>query len=502
MIAKILSFIVFTPLLGALFVIFSPKGEKTVLKYISVLTSFVTFLLTTVLLLEFDKTSSTMQFLESHRWIESLNISYLLGVDGLSIYLIPLTALVFFLITVSDWEVKTGLRGYYSLLLFLETTILGTLTANDLFLFFTFFEATILPIYFMLGVWGHKDRVYSATKFFLFQFAGGILILLGMLAVYYVVEPHTFSILELSKTNFSEKMLHIFSTDIEFSKTIFILMFLGFAVRIPVFPLHSWFISAQAESPTPIAVVLTALFIKTGIFGLLRINYALFPSSALWMSNAIAVLGAVNILYASLCALGQKDVRKLVAYFCMGHMGYVLVGIGIFSQASFQGAVLEMVTHGFYITLLVFLVNILGQRFGTYELFDSTEKPRFGGLIRQQPILSCFFSIAIFAAIGLPGFAAFPATSMVFIGAYPVHKALTIIGLFGLLLTAGYFLWMYKALFLGTENSGTEEVSDLSLREQVYLIPLVLLIIVAGVYPTPFINLSTSTLTQLLGILK
>lgn len=501
MINHILSAIVFLPLVGSLFVLFVPRDDKRLHRYIALMTCLITFVLSCVLVARFDTSTTGMQFLESYEWISSLKISYLLGVDGLSVTLIPLTALLFLLSVVASWDRTSGLKGYFSLFLLLETAILGTFAAQDLFLLFAFWEAALLPIYFMIGVWGNKNCEYAATKFFLYQLAGSAFLLLGMIVIYYMAEPHNFSLLELAGGKFTEARIEIGDRSLRVEHLVFALMLAGFAVRLPVVPFHSWFPHVQAEAPAALAVILAAVFIKTGAYALVRVNYALFPSAANWLAPALAIAGAVNIIYGGICALGQRDIRKLGAYSCISHMGFVLVGLGIFSSTAFHGALLQMVSHGVYAGLLFFLIGILGTRSGRYAITNEDGSPGFGGLILKAPLLTGFFTVAVFAAMGVPGLGAFPSESLVFLGAFPSHRTLTIIGLIGVFLTAGYLLWMYRRVFLGNPNETASRVTDVTVREQIFLVPLVLLCVFAGTYPTPLINMAEPTVNQVLNAL-
>ena len=501
MIQHILSAIVFLPLVGAAFVLFVPREDKRLHKYIALMTCLITFVLSCVLVARFDASNTGMQFLENHEWISSLRISYLLGVDGLSVTLIPLTALLFLLCIIASWDRTSGLKGYFSLFLMLETAMLGTFAAQDLFLLFAFWEAALLPIYFMIGVWGGKNCEYASTKFFLYQLAGSALLMLGMILVYYVAEPHSFSLLDLAGGKFGESRIEIGDRSLRVEPIVFLLMLAGFAVRLPVVPLHSWFPHVQAEAPAALAVILAAVFIKTGAYALVRVNYSLFPSAANWLASSLAIAGAVNIIYGGICALGQRDIRRLGAYSCISHMGFVLLGLGIFSSTSFHGAILQMVAHGVYAGLLFFLIGILGMRSGKYMITNEDGSPGYGGLILKAPLLTGFFTVAVFSAMGVPGLGAFPSESLVFIGAFPSHRTLTVIGLVGVFLTAGYFLWMYRRMFLGNPSDVSNRVTDVTVREQIFLIPLILLCVFVGTYPTPLINLAQPTVNQVLTAL-
>lgn len=500
MIRNLLSAIIFLPLVGAALVLLvnNRDDDKRLSRYIALMIGFVTFALSCVLVANFDRSQAGIQFAENYEWISSLKISYSLGVDGLNVALIPLTALLFLLCIVASWDRTSGLKGYFSLFLILETAVLGTFAAQDLFLLFAFWEAALLPIYFMIGVWGNKNREYAATKFFLYQLAGSAFLLLGMIAIYYIAEPHSFSLIDLAGGKFKEARIDIGGRSLGVEHLMFVLMLAGFAVRLPVVPLHSWFPHVQAEAPAALAVVLAAVFIKTGAYAIVRVNYALFPEAANWLAPLLAVAGVINIIYAGICALGQRDIRRLVAYSCISHMGFVLLGLGIFSSTAFHGAFLQMVSHGIYTGLLFFLVGILGSRSGQYDILNSDGSVGFGGLVSKAPLLTGFFTVAVFSALGVPGLAAFPSESLVFLGAFPFHRLLTVIGLAGVFLTAGYLLWMYRRVFLGTVGESTTHVTDVTLREQLFLVPLVLLCVFAGTYPTPLINLAQPTINQVL----
>lgn len=303
----ILSAIIFFPLLGAILVLLMPKEDKRFQRYGALLTTFITFFITCVLVAKFNPSDPGIQFTENVDWISSMKISYLIGVDGLSLAIIALTSLLFLLAVVASWDRETGLRGYFSLFLVLETAILGTFAAQDFFLFFAFWEMSLLPIYFMIGVWGNKNSEYAATKFFLYQLAGSAFLVLGMLAIYYTAEPHSFSLVDLAGGKFAEARLSLGDHSISMERLVFILLLGGFAVRLPVFPLHSWFPHVQAEAPAALSVILAAIFIKTGAYAIVRVNYTLFPQAANWMAPALAIAGTINVIYGAFCAFGQRD---------------------------------------------------------------------------------------------------------------------------------------------------------------------------------------------------
>lgn len=502
MIRYLLSAIIFLPLLSAGVVLALPQKEKALHRSVAAAGAFITFILTCLLIFHFDRGVNSIQFVEKYDWISSLRIFYLIGVDGISLGMIGLTSLIFLLCTIASWDQQTGTKGYFSLFLMLETTVLGTFAAQDLFLFFAFWAASLLPAYSLISVWGSRNREYAATKFFLYQLAGCAFLMLGMFAIYYSAEPHQFSLVELAGGKFTGTKIQIAGSTFEFESVIFILMLIGFAVRIPVVPLHTWFPHVQAESPAALAVVLASVFIKTGAYALVRVNYALFPQAAQWIAPLLAGAGTVNIIYGATCAFAQRDIRRLVAYSCISHMGFIMLGLGIFSSTAFHGAFLQMFSHGIYAGLLFFLVGILGERSGHYSIVYEDGSQGFGGLVGRAPILTGVFTVAVFSAIGIPGFGAFVSQSLVFLGTFPYHEVFTIIGLAGVFLTCGYFLWMYRRVFLGQGSDKSDKVTDLTLREKLFLGPLILLTFLAGIYPTPLLKFAQPTVERVLSTLE
>lgn len=498
----ILSGMVFLPLVGAVLILLSGRKDQNAPRYVALLTAGLTFALSCILVAKFDPGVSGLQFVERYNWVSSLKISYIMGVDGLSISLLVLTTLLFLLSVVASWSHPGTGSGYFSLFLLLESAILGTFAAQDLFLFFAFWAGALLPAYFMVSVWGGKAREYAATKFFLYQLAACALILLGMFAVYYSAEPHTFSLAELSGANFSGATIEIGGRGFNFGHLVFVLLLVGFAVRIPVVPFHTWFPHVQSEAPPALAVVLGSAFLKTGAYALVRVNYALFPEAAHWIAPVLATAGVVNVVYGGACALGQRDIRRLVAYSCVSHMGFVLLGLSIFSPMAFHGAFLVMVSHGIYAGLLFFLVGVLGTRSGHHAIVNEDGTSGFGGLVKRAPVLTAFFTVAVFSALGVPGLGGFTPEVLVFLGAFPTYRWLTILALVGVLLSAGYFLWMYRRVFLGKGGGKSDLVTDLTARERVFLVPLVLLCIFVGSYPAPLMNLASSTITSVLSTMN
>ncbi len=501
MIHFLLSLIVFLPLFGAFITILIPVAYKGVHRVIAFSTTLLTFLMSCFLVTHFDPTVGERQYIESFAWISTLNISYLIGVDGLSLIFIPLSSLLFLLCIISSWDQNNGAKGYFSLLLFLETSILGIFVAQDLFLFFSFWLSSLLPIYFLIGIWGGENKEYSATKFFIYQLVGCSLILLGLLTVYYSASPHSFNLMELIGGKFINSKITIGNRELRLEPLAFGLLFLGFAIRLPIVPFHSWFPHVLVEAPSSLKVLIAALFIKTSAYAIVRVNYSLFPEATHQYAPVIAIIGTINILYGAFCALGQKDLRKIIAYNCISHIGFAVLGLSVFSATAFHGALLGLLSHGIYVGLLFFLVGIIGVRSGEYRLVGVDGKLFFGGIVFRAPILTAFFTIAVFSALGVPGLGAFVSDLLTFLGVFPFRKSLTIIAIFSLVLTAGYFLWMYKRLILGQPHKHTTSITDLTPRDQLILLPLVILCFIVGTYPAPLLKFSQATINQILSSL-
>ena len=484
--SSVLTLMVFLPLLGALIVVAIPRTGELAMRVVSLVATGIPVLLAIWLYKAFDPNVSGMQFTVETPWIPPFNIWYRMGVDGLSISLVLLTALLSFICIIASWNITGSVKGYHALFLLLETGMQGVFVSLDFFLFYVFWEMMLLPMYFLIGVWGGPNRVYAAIKFFLYTLAGSVLMLLAMLAFYFTTEPHTFDMLELIQKSGSY--------DRTFQLWVFAALFIGFAIKVPVFPFHTWLPDAHVEAPTPVSVILAGILLKMGGYGLLRISYPMLPEAAHYFAYSIALLGLINIIYGAFCAMAQSDLKKLVAYSSISHMGYVLLGTAVMTQAGWDGAVLQMFNHGCVTAMLFLLVGVL------YDRAHHREIDRFGGLGSNVPVIAGFWSLAGFAALGLPGLSSFISEALVFLGAFPVYRTITILAALGIILTAGYILWMLQRIFMGQPKEQYADFSEISSREVVTLAPLGIIVIVLGVYPMPVLALIRASTGYLLGL--
>jgi NADH-quinone oxidoreductase subunit M len=482
MVSNILSVMLFTPAVVAFLMMFIPGRHKTVIKSLALAASAVPLLLSVQLYAQFDPSTAAFQFKERIMWIDAFNIEYFLGLDGISITLVILSSLLCSVALLVSWNIDEMTKGYFCLFLLLETGILGTFMALDLFLFFVFWELTLLPMYFLIGIWGGPRKEYAAIKFFLYTMFGSVLMLLGIIALYFQAGG-TFAMPELMSQEYP----------IGFQKVLYLLFAIGFAIKIPVFPFHTWLPDAHVEAPTPISVILAGILLKMGSYGFYRIAFPFFPDAAAAFAWGLGLLGVINVIYGSLCAMAQQDLKKLVAYSSIGHMGYMLLGMASFVEIGLVGGHFQMFTHGLSSGLLFMLVGVV------YDRAHHRNIDGFGGLASQMPVYAGFMMVATFAGLGLPGLAPFISEVFSFLGAFysETTRLFAIIGIFGILLTAGYMLWMYQRIFFEEPNPKYSDLPDINGREMTAAIPLVVLIVVLGIYPMAYIELVNESIIHL-----
>ena len=488
---NILSWLIWLPVVGMVVIAFIPRDKEETIKIIAGATTGFQFLLTLVLWNNFDSANGKMQFNEYAEWIPSFNIAYILGVDGLSLPMVVLTGLLFFLGVFVSWNTKKAVKGYFALFLLLDTGVMGVFLALDFFLFYIFWEVMLLPMYFLIGMWGGPQREYAAIKFFLYTLFGSVLMLVGILGLYFSCGK-TFNILELMEiapTTLGTLKWWGFSA----IKVIWVLLFIGFAIKVPVFPFHTWLPLAHVEAPTAISVLLAGILLKLGVYGILRVNYGLMPDGVYWFSAALAFLGLINVIWGGLCALAQTDLKKLVAYSSVNHMGYSLIGMAAViaaseanganlkaAQAGLGGAVFQMFNHGTISAMLFILVGVI------YERAHHREIEGFGGLASQMPVYTGITAVAFFAGLGLPGLSGFISEAMCFIGAFPVYRGIVIASTIGILLNAAYFLWAFQRIFFGKLNDKYTTLPDINKLELLTVVPLLLITLFFGIYPSPY----------------
>jgi NADH-quinone oxidoreductase subunit M len=476
----LLSAIIFLPLIGAVVIALLPKDSERGPKWVAAIFSCAALIVSLVVFLQFDRAAYGPQFVERYLWMPTLNIQYYLGVDGLNLPMVVLTTLLTFLAILGSWNpIKIRLKEYYALLLLLEIGILGVFSALDMLMFFLFWEVELIPMYLLISIWGPsaERREYAALKFVLYTVFGSALMLVGILTLYFQSIPHTFDMMVLSQGTLP-MAVQIFA---------FIFLFIAFAIKLPVFPLHTWLPWAHVEAPTAVSVLLAGVLLKMGGYGMFRLCYSLLPEAAKQFAIIIAVLAVINILYGAIVSMIQDDLKKLVAFSSVSHMGYVLLGLAAMNQLSLSGAALQMFTHGTITGLLFLLVG------GVYEKTHTRSISRMGGLAPIMPWLALFWVMAGLASLGLPGMSGFVAEFLVFLGAFqaPNMAIYTVLGAAGIVVTAGYILWMLQRVFFGPTKPEMEHVSDAKGIELAPLVVLMAVVLLVGVFP--------SILTDIIG---
>ena len=502
---RLLDFILWAPLVGVFAVLLIPSAKKELIRWTTLAVTAVAFGLTVVLYLNFDNSLSGMQesFNVKVPWISQFNIFYSLGVDGISLPMIMLTGLLFFLCVLSSWTVEKSVKSYFALFLMLECSVFGVFMALDFFLFYVFWEVMLIPMFFLIGVWGGENREYAAIKFFLYTFAGSVLMLVGMIALYFVSGQgvDSFNILALQGGQFSDLTLNVFGTTFSFAKFFFVMLFIGFAIKVPVFPFHTWLPHAHVQAPTAVSVILAGVLLKMGTYGFLRIAFPIFPGASVYFKEAIAWLGLINIIYGALCAMAQTDVKKLIAYSSVSHMGFVMVGLAAMTIQGTNGAVLQMFNHGCSTAMMFLMIGVLYERSHHRWIVRPDGTKGYGGLYTQLPKFSIIFIIAMFASMGLPGLSGFISEALIFLGIYQEFTTITVLAVIGLLIGAAYLLWMFKRMFFGEVIDSVKEYEDMNTREIGYMIPLCIAVILFGIYPSPVLNVMKASVGSLVSLM-
>ena len=488
----LLTWITFLPLVGAVYVLLVPKkNDNHHMRVAALVSTIPSLLLGLYMLVSYDPSKTTgteygsnIQFYEEAGWIEAFNVYYRIGVDGLSLPLVVLTVLLCPLCVLASWGISDRVRGYMPLFLLLETGMLGVFVALDFFLFYVFWEVMLLPMYFLIGIWGGPRKEYAAIKFFLYTLFGSVFLLIAIVSCYLVTGGggNSFNLLELNKL--------LTETTPAFKFWIFVAMYIGFAIKIPAFPFHTWLPDAHVQAPTAISVILAGILLKMGTYGIFRVCYPLFPEAAVQFAPILATLAVINIVYGALCAMAQTDIKSLVAYSSISHMGFVMLGLAACTPEGLNGAMLQTFNHGTITAMLFLLVGVL------YDRAHHRDINGFGGLAKVTPIYGGIVMLAFFANLGLPALSGFVGEVLVFLGAFGVYKVGTIISMTGVVITASYMLWAYQRMFMGPVNEKYKDLPEINLREICTLAPLGAIVIFIGVYPMPLINLFSTTLDQ------
>jgi NADH-quinone oxidoreductase subunit M len=474
---------VFLPTAGAVAVALTPRTAEQVAKTLAMVFSGAALLVGVLMLFGFHA-GTGLQFEVDASWIPVINANYHVGVDGISLPLLELTLLLSFLCTVYSWEIIPSpgrARGFLALMLILETGMAGTFVSFDLVLFFVFWELVLIPMYFMIGIWGSGNRQYAAVKFFLYTLLGSVFMLLGFIAMYFAATPHTFDIIQLQRI----AALAPFSHTIQMLA--FAAVFLGFAVKVPMWPFHTWLPDAHTEAPTVGSVLLAGVLLKMGGYGFIRIALPILPDAAHTWAPIIAVLAVIAIVYASLACLAQRDLKRLIAFSSVGHMGFVMLGIATLTQVGINAAIFGMVAHGLITGMLFFEIGSIYDRYHTRQIADLG-----GGMLLKVPYLAFVFAFTAIASMGLPGLAGFWGEVLSLFSAYqPVglnvglYRTLMVFGGIGTVLTAGYILWTIQRVAMGrlSDERRMESIMDVSTTEWVSWVPLLAGIVVLGLVP-------------------
>jgi NADH-quinone oxidoreductase subunit M len=482
----ILSIVTFLPLVGALLILVLRGEEEAVARnarYLALWTSLLTFLLSLVLWFRFDRGSADFQFVETADWIPAYGIRYHMGVDGISMLFVLLSTLLTPICVLASWEaIRTRVKEYMISFLALETLMVGTFCALDFVLFYMFFEGVLIPMFLIIGVWGGPRRVYSAFKFFLYTLAGSVLMLLAIIAVYYFG----------GTTDIPTLMQHGFPAGMQ--RWLWLALFASFAVKVPMWPVHTWLPDAHVEAPTAGSVILAGVLLKMGAYGFLRFSLPLLPQASAVFTPLIYTLSIVAVIYTSLVALAQADMKKLIAYSSVAHMGFVTVGIFTGTTQGLQGALFQMLSHGIVSAALFLIVGVVYDRLHTREI------ARYGGLGHNMPLYATVFMLFMLASIGLPGTSGFIGEFLVMVGAFQVNNWVATLICTGIILGPAYMLWLYRRVIFGKlEKADLLAMLDLSPREIAVFAPLVLLVLWMGVYPISFTEIMAPSVERLIG---
>ncbi len=459
------------------------KEDVQAIRSMALIISLVEFLLSLPLWFLFDKSTHVMQFTEHHVWISTFNINYDLGIDGISILFILLSTLVTILSISVSWEsIQTKVKEFFIAILMLEGLMIGVFCATDFFLFYIFWEAMLIPMFLIIGIWGGPNRLYATTKFFLYTLVGSLLMLVGIITLYRV-GGNTFDIIKLAEHTYP----------IGLQKTLFWAFFAAFAVKVPMWPVHTWLPDAHTEAPTAGSVILAAILIKMGAYGFLRFSMPILPDATLAMMTPMIVLSLIGIIYGAIICIAQKDLKRLIAYSSVSHMGFVTLGLYSLNTQSVEGGILQMINHGVVTGALFLSIGMVYERTHTRVIKD------YGGLSTTMPIFGSFFLFFTLAAVGLPGTNGFIGEFLILLGSFIASPWVAFFASTGLILGAWYMLWLYQRIFFNPVNDKVVGLLELKPREIATLIPMVLLIFWIGLYPDSMLSYMHASVAHLLA---
>ncbi len=489
----------FLPLVGAVAILFFNRNNTKAIKYFSLVVSLVTFLVSLVLLYKFDFSNTEFQFYYEAVWIQSFDAGFRIGVDGVSLLLVILTTFISPLTILSSFSaIEKRDKEYYFLLLILQFAMTGVFVSLDLLLFYVFWELVLIPMYFIIGVWGGTNRIYSAVKFFIYTVVGSLFMLIAIVWLGLFVGDNVLGMVSGFTTNYVviRDVLSHTSIPFEIERWLFLAFALSFCIKVPLFPLHTWLPDAHTEAPTPGSVILAGILLKLGTYGLVRFNVELFPMASIHYAPVISVLAVIGIIYGALVSAVQTDVKRLVAFSSVSHLGFVVLGIFSLTVEGLQGALIQMVNHGLSTGMLFLAVGILYERRHTRSIQD------FGGIARVMPAFTVFFGIAMLASVGLPGLNGFVGEFLSLLGAFksPIlnSQLYTIFAATGVIFAAVYLLLMFQKVMFGQiVHSQNYNLKDINKREWAYLVPIVIVIVWIGVYPNFFLRYSESSMKKI-----
>ena len=475
----ILTLITFFPLLGAVVLLFLNKENKETLRRVTLVVTLLEFIFSLPLFFNFRLGTAAMQFVEKAPWIPEYGITYHLGIDGISLFLVLLTTFLTFISVMACWkDIQDKVREFMICLLFLETGMIGVFASLDLFLFYVFWEVMLIPMYLLIGVWGNpKRRIYAAVKFFIYTMVGSVLMLVAILVLYFQNGAAT------GKYTFDLLQLYNFQVPKDIQVWLFLAFGLAFAIKVPMFPFHTWLPDAHTEAPTVGSVLLAAVLLKMGTYGFLRFSIPLFPQASFQLVPLISILALIGIIYGSLVCMVQKDLKRLIAFSSVSHLGFVMLGLFALNMQGIQGGILQMLNHGFSTGALFLLVGMIYERRHTRMIED------FGGLWKQMPIFAAFFIVVTLSSIGLPGLNGFVGEFLILVGTFKSTGVYAVIAATGIILAAAYMLWMYQRVMFGVVTKEENKVlKDLSGREILVLSCVTLFIFWIGIYPQTFLS--------------
>ena len=484
-----LTLITFLPIIGAILLAFFPKENEGAIKQTALAVAAADFLLSLSLWTNFDNSTHNMQFGLNISWIESWGINYHIGLDGISLLLYVMTTFLTMLCIIASWEVKKHIREYMMAMLALSTGMLGVFISLDLFMFYVFWEFQLVPMYIIVGVWGGPRRIYAAVKFFIYTAVGSLLMLVAIIWIYFHIKQTT----GVATADILFITEHI-SAPLDTQKWLWLAFFLAFAIKVPMFPFHTWLPDAHVEAPTAGSVILAGVLLKMGTYGFLRFNLPFFPQASYDFMPFIAWLSIIGIVYGALVSMVQEDLKKLVAYSSVSHLGFVMLGIFALNEYGIQGALIQNINHGISTGALFLLVGVIYDRRHTRLIKE------FGGLSKQMPIYAVCFMIVALSSIGLPGMNGFVGEFLILLGIFQVNGLWAACATSGVILAACYILWMFqRVMFLELKNPENMKLKDMNIRELITIVPLLVLIFWIGLYPKPFMKTFDASVNNLVS---